>query len=214
LTLVSQGEKIESRVIKFNTLKNEERHYLVIFSPIMSGEDSIATFLIMQDITENLQQQAQLRSTTHGLEVFKAALSSAAAITVLDLNGDMVEVNDLFTEQTSYTAEELLGTQYRKLSSRIHSVEFEKNIIKTLSRGEIWRGEFCNQTKNGEYYWVDSTMIPLKNVQGTIEQYLIINFNITDKKRILTELQNIERTFRLITENTNDLIVITDEYGI
>jgi len=31
---------------------------------------------------------------------------------------------------------------------------------------------------------------------------------------MLTELKNIERTFRLITENTNDLIVITNEDGI
>ncbi len=31
---------------------------------------------------------------------------------------------------------------------------------------------------------------------------------------MLTELKNIERTFRLITENTNDLIVILNEDGI
>ena len=84
----------------------------------------------------------------------------------------------------------------------------------TLDACEIWRGELCYRTKYHAYFWMDATIIPLKNEAGVTEQILPINYDITEKKRMLTELKNIERTFRLITENTNDLIVITNEDGI
>ena len=78
----------------------------------------------------------------------------------------------------------------------------------------MWRGELCYRTKYHADYWVETTIVPLKDEFGQIEQILTINYDITDKKRMFTELKNIERTFRLITENTNDLIVITNEDGI
>lgn len=49
---------------------------------------------------------------------------------------------------------------------------------------------------------------------GEIEHFLSICLDITDKRVMMTNLRNIERTFRLITENTNDFIVITNEDGI
>ncbi|MGE6514207.1 diguanylate cyclase domain-containing protein [Lysinibacillus sphaericus] len=208
------GENIGEKLIKFHTLEKRQRMYLVSLSPVMRGDNSFAIFLIMQDFTQFTEQKAELRSKSHGLEVFKAALNSATSIAILDIEGNIVEVNELFLQASGFTASELIGQPYNLIEPRYHTENFLQTINETLDEGEIWRGELCYRTKYHADYWVEAAIVPLKNEFGKVEQYLSINYDITDKKRMLTELKNIERTFRLITENTNDLIVITNEDGI
>ncbi|WP_246494208.1 sensor domain-containing diguanylate cyclase [Lysinibacillus agricola] len=188
--------------------------YLLSLSPVMQGDNSFAIFLIMQDFTQFIEQKAELRSKSHGFEVFKAALSSATSITILDINGKILEVNDLFLNASGFTAEELIGQSYKLIEPRYHTEDLLQAIYETLVAGNIWRGELCYRTKFHADFWVEAAIVPLKNEFGKIEKFLSINYDITDKKKMFTELKNIERTFRLITENTNDLIVITNEDGI
>lgn len=60
---------------------------------------------------------------------------------------------------------------------------------------------------------MNATVVPIKNDLGQIEKYLTIQFDDTEKKRMMNELRNIERSFKLITEHSNDLIAITDAEG-
>ena len=214
LQRAAMGENIGEKLIKLHTLDKKERTYLLSLSPVMQGDNSFAIFLIMQDFTQFTQQKAELRSKSHGLEVFKAALNSATSIAVFDMDGKIVEVNDLFLNASGFTAEELIGQSYHLIKPRYHTEDFLQSINATVGAGGIWRGELCYRTKYYADYWVEAAIVPLKNEFGKTEQYLSINYDITDKKRMFTELKNIERTFRLITENTNDLIVITNEDGI
>ncbi|MDM5248311.1 MULTISPECIES: diguanylate cyclase [unclassified Lysinibacillus] len=214
LQRAAMGENIGEKLIKFHTLDKKERTYLLSLAPVMQGDNSSAIFLIMQDFTQFTQQKAELRSKSHGLEVFKAALNSATSIAVFDMDGKIIEVNDLFLNASGFTAEELIGQSFNFIKPIYHSVDIIQSINITVGAGDIWRGELCYRTKFHADYWVEAAIVPLKNEFGTTEQYLSINYDITDKKRMLTELKNIERTFRLITENTNDLIVITNEDGI
>lgn len=214
LQRAAMGENIGEKLIKLHTLEKKERIYLISLSPVMQGDNSFAIFLIMKDFTQFTEQKAELRSKSHGLEVFKAALNSATAIAIWDVDGIINEVNDLFLNASGFTAEELIGQPYKLIEPSYHTEDLLHLINKTLGAGNIWRGELCYRTKYHADYWVEAAIVPLKNEFGKTEQYLSINYDITDKKRMLTELKNIERTFRLITENTNDLIIITNEDGI
>ncbi|MFF2176286.1 diguanylate cyclase domain-containing protein [Lysinibacillus sp. NPDC058147] len=214
LQRAAMGENIGEKLIKLHTLDKKERTYLVSLSPVMQGDNSFAIFLLMQDCTQFTEQKAELRSKSHGLEVFKAALNSAAYIAVLDSNAKILEINNLFLNATGFTEEELIDQPYKLIEPRNNTTDLIQLNNKTLKAGKIWRGELCYRTKFHADFWVEASLVPLKNEFGETEQYLSINYDITDKKRMLTELKNIERTFRLITENTNDLIVITNEDGI
>ncbi|MEE3806618.1 MULTISPECIES: diguanylate cyclase [Lysinibacillus] len=214
LQKAARGENLDKKLIKLFTSEGQERMYLMSLSPVMQDDNSFAIFLIMQDFTQFTLQKAELRSKSHGLEVFKSALNSATAIAVLDHKGYITEASDMFLQASGYTAEELIGQPYSLMEPRFNAQNFLQLIEGKLDTMEIWRGELCYRTKYHADYWVEATIVPLKNEFGKVEQILTINYNITDKKKMFTELKNIERTFRLITENTNDLIVITNEDGI
>ena len=130
-----------------------------------------------------------------------------------DSNGVIVDINERVIKNTGYSREELIGQTHNIFNSGHHTKEFFAKLWNTIKSGEIWREEVCNRKKNGEIYWMDSTVIPMKNEHGEIEQFLTIQYNISSEKQLMSELYKIERTFLAITENTNDFIVVTDRFG-
>jgi C4-dicarboxylate-specific signal transduction histidine kinase len=53
--------------------------------------------------------------------------------------------------------------------------------INQLLGGEVWRGEVRNIAKNGEYYWVDLSVVPSLDLDGVPYQFIAIRFDITEK---------------------------------
>ena len=208
------GESLTSKLLTFIDKDENQRSFTATFSPLLQQETVVAVFIILQEVTQLIEQEKELRTTSNGLSNFQYAINSVAEIIIMDPNCKILDVNDRFIEQMGYTREELIGNTLDIINSRIHSKEFFDNIFANLHRGKVWRGEICNQTKQGAPYWAETTIIPYFDEDGAIKQYINVYYDISEKKRMLTELQNIEHMFKLITENTNDMIVVTNEDGI
>jgi signal transduction histidine kinase len=70
------------------------------------------------------------------------------------------------------------------IKSGYHPKEYFKELWNTISSGTIWKGEFRNKCKNGEFYWVDATIVPFMNLSGKPVQYLSISNDTTSKKML------------------------------
>lgn len=188
--------------------------FLVSYSPIKKEGRVVAMYILLQEVTDEVELKESLRNTRHILESYKRAISTAAIVVMTTPQGTIEYVNDLFVEISGYKKTEIIGQLFEKLNTEQQNDKFFEDLWTTIKREKIWRGEIRNQTKFGTYYWGDTTIIPLFNELDEIENILVIQFDITDKKSVMTELRTIEKTFKLITENTNDLIVITNEEGV
>ncbi|MCA9017693.1 MAG: EAL domain-containing protein, partial [Planctomycetaceae bacterium] len=102
--------------------------------------------------------------------------------------GKILEVNDNFCKISGYTRDELIGQKHSILNSGHHPKGFFKAMYKTLTQGEIWRGEICNRAKNGSLYWVDTTIVPLVGEQNKIEGYFALRIEISDRKKLMGQL--------------------------
>lgn len=208
------GDNFTSKIVKFIDKANQTRSFTATFAPFTSENgDVIAIFLILQEVTDFIEQQKELRETSHGLAIIKNAINNAIELSIIDVDRKIIDLNDRFAARTGYAREELIGQTHDILDSGYHPPEFGENMWAKLRRGEIWQGEICNRSKQGETYWVDTTIIPLTNAAGEIDSYFSVNYSVSEKKRLMIELQNNERTFRIITENMNDFIVIMDMDG-
>lgn len=122
---------------------------------------------------------------THSYEHLKNinyALNEAAIVAITDRNGNILSANDYFCKISKYDRKELIGQNHRILNSGTHSKEFFEEMWNTILNGDIWNGEICNKAKDGSLYWVKTTIVPFKNTDGKIEQFISIRVDITGQK--------------------------------
>jgi PAS domain S-box-containing protein len=127
------------------------------------------------------------------LQDMKYALDRSAIVAITDIRGEITYVNDKFCEASKYSREELIGQSHRILNSGYHSQEFFAEMWTAISSGQNWRSDIRNRTKDGALFWVDTTIVPLLNLQGIPYQFLAISQDISDRKRA-------EQEMRLLTE--------------
>jgi len=58
----------------------------------------------------------------------------------------------------------------------------------TISKGDVWHGVIKNIKKNGDYYWVEATIVPYMDEAGKPIQYIGIRTDITKQKKIEQQL--------------------------
>nr|WP_251026936.1 MULTISPECIES: PAS domain S-box protein [unclassified Bacillus (in: firmicutes)] len=144
--------------------------------------------------------EIELKRSMQELVDIKFALDESSIVAITDSRGMITYVNDQFCHISKYSREELLGQDHRIVNSRYHSKEFFKKMWKTIGSGEVWKGEICNRAKDGTNYWMDTTIVPFLNEKGKPYQYLAIRYEITERKRVERELQNMMTTIINVQE--------------
>lgn len=80
--------------------------------------------------------------------------------------------------------EEVIGKNMKILNSGEQAKEFFENMWKTIASGVLWQNEIKNRRKDGNFFWLNSTIVPYVNHYGVPYQYIIIGVDITITKEI------------------------------
>jgi PAS domain S-box-containing protein len=109
---------------------------------------------------------------------------------ITDTKGIILSVSKAFEDISGYSNAELIGRPHNIVRHEdMPSAAFE-DMWNTIQSKKIWRGEVKNRKKDGNYYWVDTTVIPLIDARQQIMGYRAIRINITDKKLISEKFAN------------------------
>jgi PAS domain S-box-containing protein len=123
------------------------------------------------------------------LHDYKFALDQVAVVTITDVDGEIIYVNDKFCELSKYSREELIGQTHRIINSGYHPKELFKDLWDTVGAGKIWKNEVKNKAKDGTCYWADTTIVPFLDGDKRPYQYLAIRVDITQRKEMEEELK-------------------------
>jgi diguanylate cyclase (GGDEF)-like protein/PAS domain S-box-containing protein len=137
----------------------------------------VGIIAILSDITER-------KRTLKNLKDIQFALDESAIVSISDHMGRIIYANQKNCEISKYEKGELIGSNHRKLNSNYHSKEFFRGMWETIESGQVWHGEIRNRAKDGSYYWVDTTIVPIRDEQSGHYQYVSIRSNITEKKLV------------------------------
>ncbi len=151
--------------------------------PVPDGTGKIVMLIPEgRDISDRHYVELELRETLRSLKLQKDALDQAAIVAITDPQGVITYVNDQFCQISQYSRDELIGKTHAVINSGYHPHEFFTELWSTISAGQVWKGEIRNQAKNGQNYWVDTTIVPFLDADQKPYQYLAIRFDITESK--------------------------------
>jgi len=149
----------------------------------------LVIFLTLLSILKK-ESAKQLGSVLIPLKNQKFAMNAHSLVSMADKQGKITYVNDKFCEISGYEKIELLGKKHSLLNSGQQSQTYWKEMHKQVLAGEVWHDEVRNKTKDGHYYWVDTTIVPNFDRHNKVNGFTSIRTDITSKKKaaeILTE---------------------------
>lgn len=85
-----------------------------------------------------------------------------------DLRGIITYANEAFVELSGFTREELIGKNHNLVRHPDMPPQAFEDLWRTVKEGQPWRGMVKNRAKDGDYYWVDAFVVPVRKSDQTI----------------------------------------------
>jgi PAS domain S-box-containing protein len=130
--------------------------------------------IAFRDITERKTQEEKLRL------LFNAVEQTADMVFISDRSGKIEYVNPAFEVTTGYTREEAVGQSPRILKSGHHDLAHYQSLWNTILSGEVYRGMSVNRKKNGQLFYAEQTITPIRESQGQVVRFVSLIKDVTE----------------------------------
>ena len=183
-------------------------HYYLL-KPIDLSE----LFPTLEQAAESVLNARRLQKSEKLLSQYKEAVDKNSIVSKADKNGIITYVNEAFCKISGYSEDELIGNSHNVVRHPDTKDEYFKELWSTILAKKEWRGTVKNRAKNGSFYYVDSTIIPVLNSDNEIEEFISIRQDVTQKEldkqqledKLHSSAQTLDEKIQFIYEYENAL---------
>ena len=154
-------------------------------TPVKNSAGLISHFIsIKEDITGSKNAEDTFNKLSHVVE------QTTEIVLITDPEGIIEYVNPAFEIITGYSKGEVLGKSPQLIKSDVHNPEDYKDLWKTILAGKIYNGILVNRKKNGDLFYQDTIISPLRDEGGNTTHFVSTGIDITEKIRGEAESKN------------------------
>jgi len=133
------------------------------------------------------------------LEQYKEAIENSNIVSKTDIHGIITFVNDEFCTISGYSREELIGKTHNIVKHPDIPISNFQKLWKTIKKKKTYKATVRNRAKNGSDFYLNTTITPILDEKGEIEEFIAIRYNVTkeielkialDKKQELLFMQS------------------------
>jgi two-component system cell cycle sensor histidine kinase/response regulator CckA len=183
----------------------------------LDGATLVRTIRSTLAIHSMQQEQQSVEESLRKLS--RAVEQSADTVVITDRKGVIQYVNPAFEELTGYKRDEACGHTPRILKSGKQGPETYQEIWKTIQGGKVFRGILVNRKKNGDLYYVEESICPVRDTNGEITHFISNGRDLTERLRLeaqLLQAQKMDAIGRLaggVAHDFNNLLTIITSYS-
>jgi two-component system, cell cycle sensor histidine kinase and response regulator CckA len=166
-----------------------------------------------RDVTDRRRAEEKLRKLSSAVE------QAADIVVITDREGRIEYVNPAFELLTGYTREEAVGQNPRLLKSGTQDARFYQEMWQTILRGEVYRGVMINRKKNGELYYAEKTITPVRDFEGRITHFISNDRDITERRKLEEQLLQVQKMDAIgqlaggVAHDFNNLLMVISSYA-
>lgn len=191
---------------KFGVQRKDEALFEVTMFPVYNAKGKIhQVVVIWKDITQLYHEENQLHLLISALN------ASVNGIVITNKSGNIIWINEAFSQLTGYNKYEVFGKNPKILKSGKQDKEYYKKLWDKILSGQVWKGEIQNKKKDGTIYSEYQTITPIINAKGEAENFIAIKTDLTELKKNESELKKLNRALKTISACNSILIHSTSE---
>ncbi|MEQ7920333.1 methyl-accepting chemotaxis protein [Xanthomonas sp. WHRI 1810A] len=125
-------------------------------------------------------ENQELRRRLAALEQVRETLDLEMIALVLNPDGTVKSVNELFHAELGYRDESVVGRSFESLlPNELSSDPHQQRAVKAFKEGVHYSGTLRLVGQNGAQVWLRSMVVPLKDEFGKVQQVAIYSSNLT-----------------------------------
>jgi len=134
------------------------------------------------------------------LEQYKDAIEKSNIISKTDLKGIITFVNDEFCKISGYSKEELLGNNHNIVRHPDVPTSVFKTLWETIKAKKTYKATVKNRAKDGSTFYVNTSVIPILDENGNIEEFIAIRYDVTKEVFYKQSLEQKEKELHELNE--------------
>lgn len=193
-------DSIEKVIYENGYLSNDLKKELRDIGIKAATELSEAYFEVQNGKVDHMSEHNNL------LNEYKRAVDLSNIVSKTNPKGIITYVNSKFCEISGYSKSELIGRSHNIVRHPGMQKEAFKELWDTIKDKKPWQGIIKNMQKDGTPYVVDSTVIPILDLDGDIVEYIAIRHDITELENTKEQLRTINN---LMKSKVDELYLMT-----
>jgi diguanylate cyclase (GGDEF)-like protein/PAS domain S-box-containing protein len=170
-------------------------------------DDQAGALYLVADLPRALTEQR--RAEREAMMFRQAVEQSPVSIVITGIDGVIEYVNPRFTEITGFAPDEALGKNPRIVQSGNTPHAVYEQMWATIVAGGEWSGAIQNRRKNGELYWEQVRIAPVRGEHGAIDNFVAVKEDVTRQR----ELEARTRMLASVFENARDGLLVASAEG-
>jgi len=168
----------------------------------------------------NYRREKQRQTSEEMLHKLRRIVEQSPDLVMITDSSCVLEyVNPAFEALTGYSREEVIGQTLGVLKSEQQAGELYEEMWDTVLSGKAFHGTVMNRKKNGETFILEKSITPLRNAAGEITHYISTGRDITDQRRLESQLQQAQKMDAIgrlaggVAHDFNNLLMVISAYA-